>query len=90
VENLAEVSVNGTPLGVLWKPPFRVDITRFVHAGANSLAIKVTDLWVNRIIGDRQPGVVHPITFTEPARYKADSPLVRSGLLGPVRLIGSK
>ena len=90
VENLAEVSVNGTPLGVLWKPPFRVDITRLVHAGANSLAVKVTDLWVNRIIGDRQPGVIHPITFTEPARYKADSPLVRSGLLGPVRLIGSK
>ena len=54
VKNFAEVSVNGKPVGVLWKPPFRVDITDALKAGANSfdLTVKVTNLWPNRLIGD--------------------------------------
>jgi hypothetical protein len=86
VKNIAEVSVNGRDLGVLWKAPFRVDITAALHAGDNQLQIKVTNLWVNRMIGDRQAGVEQPVTFTVPKFYKADSPLLPSGLLGPVRL----
>ncbi|TSA37121.1 MAG: hypothetical protein D4R65_01535 [Verrucomicrobiaceae bacterium] len=54
VKNLAEVSVNGKPLGVLWKPPFRADITEVAKPGKNSLEIKVTNLWPNRLIGDEQ------------------------------------
>jgi hypothetical protein len=42
---------------------------------------------VNRIIGDRQPTVTKTYTFTSPTFYKADSKLVISGLLGPVRII---
>jgi hypothetical protein len=52
VKNLAEVSVNGKPLGILWKPPYRVDVTNILKPGANTLVIKVIDPWVNRIIGD--------------------------------------
>jgi hypothetical protein len=87
VQNLAEVSVNETPLGVVWKRPFRVEITRAAKPGANSIEVKVTNLWVNRMIGDRQPGAATQYTFTRPAFYKADSPLLPSGLLGPVRLV---
>ena len=54
VKNLAEVSVNGKPLGILWKEPFRVDVTEALRPGENALAIKVMDLWVNRLIGDLQ------------------------------------
>ena len=54
VKNLAEVSMNGKPLGVLWKPPFRVDITGAAQPGKNRLEIKVTNLWPNRLIGDEQ------------------------------------
>jgi hypothetical protein len=54
VKNFAEISVNGRPLGVLWKPPFRADITAFARPGANQLEIKVTKLWPNRLIGDEQ------------------------------------
>lgn len=89
VKNLAEVSVNGKPLGIVWKSPYRVDATGALKAGANQVDIKVTDLWANRIIGDRQPGVTRPYTFTSPAFYKANSPLVPSGLLGPVQVIKS-
>ena len=54
VKNFAEVSLNGTALGVLWKPPFRVNVTAAARAGKNSLQVKVTNLWPNRLIGDEQ------------------------------------
>jgi hypothetical protein len=54
VKNFAEVWVNGTPMGTLWKPPFRLDVTGRVHPGRNTLRIRVTNLWPNRIIGDEQ------------------------------------
>ncbi|MCX6895597.1 MAG: glycosyl hydrolase [Verrucomicrobia bacterium] len=52
VHNLAEVIVNGHNLGVLWKQPFRADITGALQAGENEIEVRVTDLWVNRLIGD--------------------------------------
>ncbi len=54
VKNFAEVSLNGRPFGVLWKPPFRVNITAAVRPGTNVLRVKVTNLWPNRLIGDEQ------------------------------------
>jgi hypothetical protein len=89
VKNIAEVSVNGKPLGVLWKTPFRVDVTSALKPGANALEIKVTNLWVNRLIGDQQPNVTKKFTYTAQQFYRADSPLLPSGLLGPVQFIRS-
>jgi hypothetical protein len=54
VEVLAEVIVNGKNLGVLWTRPYRVDITNAVRIGENSLEVKVTNGWPNRLIGDEQ------------------------------------
>lgn len=51
---IAEVVLNGTGLGILWKPPYRIDITNVVKAGNNELQVKVTNLWPNRLIGDEQ------------------------------------
>ena len=87
VKNLAEVSVNGKSLGIVWKQPYRVDATSALKPGANSLEVKVTNGWANRIIGDRQPNVTKTYTFTSPKFYKASSPLWASGLLGPVQLV---
>ncbi len=89
VENLAEVLVNGKSMGIVWKMPFRLDITSALLEGENTLEIRVTNLWVNRLIGDQQPGA-EPITYTTMPFYRADSPLKPSGLLGPVTLIGSE
>jgi hypothetical protein len=54
VKNFAEVSLNGQNLGVLWKPPFRVNVTAAAKQGVNRLVVKVTNLWPNRLIGDEQ------------------------------------
>ena len=111
VHVMAQVRLNGHDLASLWKPPFRLDITSAVHAGANQLEVLVTNQWVNRLIGDEQlppendynangaikalpdwylQGKPKPpggrITFATWKHYDKDSPLLASGLVGPVRL----
>jgi hypothetical protein len=109
VKNFAEVFLNGQDFGVLWKPPFRVNITSAEKAGVNKLVVKVTNLWPNRLIGDEQlppdcewdgkqlkawpqwlldgqPSPTGRLTFTTWHHYTKDSPLLESGLLGPVTL----
>jgi len=54
VEVMARVTLNGQDLGTLWKPPFQVDVTKVAKVGANTLEVEVTDLWVNRLIGDER------------------------------------
>ncbi len=51
---IAEVKLNGHDLGILWKPPFRVDVTDVLKPGQNLLEVKVVNLWINRMIGDEQ------------------------------------
>jgi hypothetical protein len=87
VHELAEVSVNGRPLGVVWKAPFRVNLAGAVRAGANELKIAVTNLWPNRLIGDAQADADTKFGYTVPVFYKADAPLLPSGLIGPVRVL---
>jgi hypothetical protein len=87
VKNMAEVYVNGKSLGTLWKAPFRIDMDGALQPGQNTIEVKVTNLWVNRIIGDRQPNAQKQYTFTSPTFYKAHSPLLPSGLIGPVQII---
>ena len=85
VKELASVSINGKPIATAWHAPYRVDITDALKPGKNALAIEVVNLWPNRLIGDKQPGA-KPIAFAPVSPYRADSPLLPSGLLGPVRL----
>ena len=54
VQVMAAVKVNGKDLGLLWKPPYRVDVTDVVRAGDNALEIGVTNLWINRMLGDEE------------------------------------
>ena len=83
---LADVVVNGRAVKTVWKPPFRVDVTSALKPGANALEIRVTNLWVNRLIGDVAAGA-EKVTFTVSAPYNANAPLRPSGLIGPARVI---
>ncbi|MCU7552153.1 glycosyl hydrolase [Chitinophagaceae bacterium LB-8] len=123
VEVIAEVLLNGVNLGIFWKRPYRIEITKAVQAGTNTVVIKVTNLWPNRLIGDEQApdpyrfspgagssgmeslfnggilevpewytiGAPKPedgrVTFTTWKHYHKDSPLLESGLIGPVLLL---
>jgi hypothetical protein len=81
---MAEVIVNGQSVGVLWKEPYALDITKALKTGDNALEIRVVNQWVNRIIGDRQPDCKKKYTYTPRPFYRADSPLLPAGLMGPV------
>lgn len=54
LNDLAEVSVNGKKVGVLWYPPFKADITPCLKAGENTISVAVTNTWANRLIGDER------------------------------------
>jgi hypothetical protein len=84
VREIAEVWVDGKPLGVLWKRPFAVSLGKI--SGTVQLEVEVVNLWPNRIIGDQQPGVEKRCTSTNITKFTAQSPLMPSGLLGPVVL----
>ena len=86
VKNLAVVTVNGIDLGQAWHAPYRVDATAALKPGANQITIKVVNAWVNRMIGDQQPGATK-ITYADVTPYRATSPLLPSGLLGPVKIV---
>ncbi|HSA26531.1 MAG TPA: glycosyl hydrolase [Phycisphaerae bacterium] len=114
VREVAQVRLNGKDLPVMWWPPFRADVTGLVKAGANALEVRVTNLWVNRLVGDEQlpddigwqgetmskwpewliRGTPRPEprrkTFTTWHHNTKDTPLLPSGLLGPVMLRPAK
>jgi hypothetical protein len=85
VKNLAEVYINGKFVQTLWKKPFVVDITDKFNIGRNTLEVKVINSWVNRLVGDAQPGA-KKITFIPMPVIRADSKTEPSGLLGPVKI----
>ena len=87
VKNVAEVFVNGRAMGVLWKTPFRCDIASAIQAGENKIEIQITNLWPNRLIGDQKLPEKERVTWCFYKFYTAESPLLESGLLGPVRLL---
>jgi hypothetical protein len=121
VADIASVRLNGSDIGVLWQPPFRVAITDHLRQGENTLEIRVANRWVNRLIGNdgKEDGYTYQegpllwmdgrlkvlpewfydaearaardpeLSFASWRHWKADDPLVPSGLLGPVRIVYS-
>ena len=89
VNDLAEVVVNGKSVGVLWKPPYRVDVTDVLKAGDNELQVKVTNEWTNRIAGDRLMPEKRVLSAApaRPGFGGGNAPLPASGLLGPVKIV---
>ena len=88
----AEVTVNGQSLGVLWKPPYRIDITEAVKPGANKVRVEVTNVWKNRLIKDALLPIDQRVTWCFYPFYhkEPDAPLMESGLLGPVKVMNSR
>lgn len=86
VHDMARVYVNGQDLGLVWKEPFRIDVSGAVKKGDNDILIRVTNTWVNRVIGDTRPDGGEKVTWTPYQEYGPEDPLLPSGLVGPVIL----
>lgn len=102
VREIADIELNGQPAGVAWMTPYRLDITGKAQPGRNTLTVKVTNLLINRVLGQPEPDVTALVKkFGEKFRQLGERPdlkftqntekrLVReplpSGLLGPVEI----
>jgi pimeloyl-ACP methyl ester carboxylesterase len=88
LRNVAEVTLNGKNLGILWKPPYTVDVTGLLKPGKNELKIDITNLWANRIAGDEKlPREKRVTRMTQKLSVPGPHP---AGLFGPVQLIITK
>lgn len=87
VSVMARVNLNGEDLGILWVAPWTVDISGKLRQGENTLSIEVVNLWQNRMVGDLRGEPGKRRTYTTWNHYTAEDPLLKSGLLGPVRVV---
>jgi hypothetical protein len=88
IRNVADVTLNGKPLGILWKPPYVCDVTRMIRSGKNELKVEITNLWANRLVGDAKlPREKRVTRITQQVPIQGPH---ESGLLGPVQLLLTK
>ena len=85
VHDLARLFVNGEEIGIRWHAPFTFEIgSGILHSGMNDIRIEVTNVWANRMIGDAALPKSERVTYTPWQFYTPDTPLLPSGLVGPV------
>ncbi|RKY07424.1 MAG: hypothetical protein DRP66_06715, partial [Planctomycetota bacterium] len=84
---IATVFVNGKEAGTVWTTPWEIDITNFARSGKNDLQIRVANTWNNRLVADSAlPKEKRQSYVSQPYRFKANAPLVKGGLFGPVKI----
>jgi len=102
--DVAEIYLNGKSAGILWKKPFKIDITDLVKAGENELKIEIVNQWVNRLTGDMLSEQEERFCRTNQPYVTSDDfgydnwiedsdetfSLKTSGLLGPVHILYGK
>lgn len=93
IKEVADIYLNGENLGILWKPPYQINITAAVKPGENHLVVEVANTWSNRLTGDgklpederyTKTNITGP-NYLENILWK-DAPLLESGLIGPVSI----
>lgn len=88
--NIAEVSINGKDCGTLWTFPFKTAISQALQKGKNTIVVKVTNTWANRLIGDQKLPKEQRLTWTTAPFRLEGNPLLKAGLLGPVTIVKEK
>ncbi len=82
VSDLARVWVNGVDCGVIWTDPYRIDVTRALRPGRNTIDVDVANAWMNRLIAEAAAPtgeIFSPVADV----YAADAQVRPSGLTGP-------
>lgn len=86
VANIANLKINNQYVGGVWTAPWKLDITNYLKKGKNTIEIKVTNTWNNRLIGDDKLPEKERKTWTIIKNTTAESPLHEAGLIGPVSI----
>lgn len=83
---LANIYLNGKEVGGAWTEEARVRLDN-IRLGTNDLKIDLTNTWVNRLVGDSDLPQEKRLTWIAENPFRVDTPLQRSGLLGPVKIV---
>jgi hypothetical protein len=93
IREAAVVFVNGKRAGSVWHPPYALEVTPCLHAGKNSIEVRVGNTAINTLAGRKLPDYrLLNARYGErfvPQNMDNLQPLP-SGMLGPVRLMGEK
>jgi hypothetical protein len=87
INSIASIRINGKDCGTLWTYPYRVSISKALKKGQNTLIVKVTNTWANRLIGDQKLQEKDHLTWTTAPFRLEGNPLLKSGLLRDVKII---
>ncbi len=88
VHDMALVKLNGHDLGVVWCDPWEVELPAgLLRERGNELEITVANRWPNRLIGDQALPPEKRRTETTWNPFHKNSPLLPSGLIGPVQIM---
>ncbi len=87
VGDFAEIILNGKKLDLLWKAPFRIDVTGVLQKGTNQLQVKITNEWTNRLAGDKEASADKKVLPYYINPFGGQYQLSESGLMGPVKLL---
>jgi len=90
IANLAEVTINGINCGTIWTFPYKAEISGVLKKGKNTIEIKITNTWANRLIGDEKLPKEQRLTWTTAPFRLQEGILLKAGLLGPVTIIKEK
>jgi len=92
IREAAVVYINNQRAGSVWCPPYRLDITKYLRPGVNEVRIEVGNTAMNYMAGHSLPDYrLLNLRYGErfqPQDMDKIEPLP-SGLLGPIRLIGT-
>ncbi|HSG67921.1 MAG TPA: glycosyl hydrolase, partial [Bacteroidales bacterium] len=88
IQEMARVWVNDQDCGIVWTPPYKANITKSLKPGKNTITVEVVNTWNNRIVGDIINPAAKQYTRTNiKYKFKADKPLLKSGLMGKAEII---
>ena len=91
VREAATIFLNGRRAGSIWAPPYRLDVTNGVRAGANDLRIEVYNTAVNRLAEGGHLPDVGAVTERYGQRFRLQDmdnvQPIPSGILAVPRLV---
>lgn len=87
IQEMARVKINGEDCGILWTPPYQIDITDHIRTGENEILIEVINTWNNRIVGDVRNPDQRQYTKTNIKNKFRRGSLLESGLMGKAEIL---
>jgi hypothetical protein len=87
IQEMARIEINGEDCGILWIPPYQIDITDHLRTGENEILIEVINTWNNRIVGDLRNPDQRQYTKTNIKNKFRQGNLLESGLIGKAEIL---